>query len=703
MFLCYHKPIKGDVMKKIVFYAIAVWVISITLTSCVVSNRGPENDKWDFFKQVVFRFDIDTVKTYVVPARKWKPVEVITISGNYAEADFLYISNLLTEINAINKQTCFVLEKVADDSERMVGFKFINRDDCPKQKYFPLNLVPDADKRACIIMHRSLDTYYSKHSSRSQLTYYTDRRQILIIPENIPSSNLKKQVIRRAFLSYLGLGDYNYRFNKLNDMWLFNRNNKEDRIFGKQNEGVFFEYYTPKMIDGFGYSYNSHSYDLRDYQWDWDGNGNFSASVFNFADTSYRKFTEDDKYIIRTYLSPILENEIVLHKTGFYKKLDQKLIDKQILFNISISILLFVLSVLFVTGGFNRSVFLHIDKITKNSWLAFNLKVTFVLTIIISWIFVELVLFKINFSYDPYYIRFFVTVVPIYFIYTFIPLNILFLIERQIFPRIHQFFKQQLSSSILTIGTMVFCTWFIDLLHLSPMHAGNYFVAFAVGTGISLARFTLKYLDYKNQLALQESEQKLVQLRELKTRAELNALQSKINPHFLYNALNSIAGLAHADADKVEQMALALSKLFRYSVNKEDDDFTMVQNEVEMASIYLDIEKVRFGNKLQYQVKVVDEVQKERIPKFVIQPLVENAIKHGISKITTEGILTLTIFRDSTGLHMVVGDNGPDFPEDIMTGYGLQSIYEKLDILYPGRYEITMQNGTGKNISLTLK
>ena len=83
--------------------------------------------------------------------------------------------------------------------------------------------------------------------------------------------------------------------------------------------------------------------------------------------------------------------------------------------------------------------------------------------------------------------------------------------------------------------------------------------------------------------------------------------------------------------------------------------------------------------------------------------VVENAIKHGISRITGVGELKLEIFRTDANLQIKVSDNGPDFPENLMTGYGLQNIYEKLDILYPHKYEISIQNGNNKNISVILK
>jgi sensor histidine kinase YesM len=218
----------------------------------------------------------------------------------------------------------------------------------------------------------------------------------------------------------------------------------------------------------------------------------------------------------------------------------------------------------------------------------------------------------------------------------------------------------------------------------------------------SIIRFYYNTSKYQKTIQSDARIQELSALRELKMRAELNAIQSRINPHFLYNSLNSIASLAHEDANKVEQMALALSKLFRYSINKDDSDFANIKSEVEMASLYLEIEKVRFGDRLEYYFSIPKEAEEIKIPKFLIQPLVENAIKHGISNNPNKGLLRLKITNLNNEIIIEVFDNGPNFPEDVVSGFGLKSIYEKLDILYPDKYSIQIRNKPEKNIRIEI-
>jgi len=211
------------------------------------------------------------------------------------------------------------------------------------------------------------------------------------------------------------------------------------------------------------------------------------------------------------------------------------------------------------------------------------------------------------------------------------------------------------------------------------------------------------YISYQKIASLREKELEISRLNELKVRSDLNALQSKINPHFLYNALNSIAELCWKDAEKMERMALSLSKLFRYTINKEGNDFNSLKNEIEIVGLYLAIEKERFGEHLNYQFEYNNGIENILIPKFTLQPFIENAIKHGIAKLPHGGNIKLTIEKTENQLKIKVYDNGPDFPVNLISGYGLQHIYDKLDILYPKRYAIELYNGVEKNIALLLK
>lgn len=215
-------------------------------------------------------------------------------------------------------------------------------------------------------------------------------------------------------------------------------------------------------------------------------------------------------------------------------------------------------------------------------------------------------------------------------------------------------------------------------------------------------RVVFNYTNYKNNHELRKRDLELTQLKALKTKAELQALHSRINPHFLYNSLNSIVALAHINPSKTEQMALALSDFFRYAINHKDQDMIEVSKEVNIARTYLQIEKVRFGDDLDYSIDVDTLSEKTLIPRFLIQPLIENAVKHGVSVIQEKGIIKLEITKDDDYLLVKVFDNGPDFPDMPISGYGLQSLYEKLEIIYGESAKISWENQPNKNICIRL-
>ncbi len=200
-----------------------------------------------------------------------------------------------------------------------------------------------------------------------------------------------------------------------------------------------------------------------------------------------------------------------------------------------------------------------------------------------------------------------------------------------------------------------------------------------------------------------EQEAQMLKLNELKTKAELETLQAKINPHFLYNALNSIASLVHLDPDKAEQMTLLLAKFFRYSTAVKSQYHDTVEHELELVSTYLDVEKVRFDERLSYTIELESEGLREKlIPRFLLQPLVENAIKHGISKRAGEGKIRLVIAPAGDKLVLRLHDNGPPFPETLTAGYGLQSIRDKLRLLGGPDATLELVNGPDKHVRVTL-
>ena len=259
----------------------------------------------------------------------------------------------------------------------------------------------------------------------------------------------------------------------------------------------------------------------------------------------------------------------------------------------------------------------------------------------------------------------------------------------------------------ITLFTIIFCC----ILTAIPVnYFGNHgkfsklefsiLFNFYLGCMTGLVYVTMSYVDLERQKKLNEKELEVSRLQTLKTKAELDALHSKINPHFLYNALNSIADLSITDGKKARKMTIALADLFRYSINYSNHNYTTVQDEVAMAEVYLQIEKVRFEDQLTYHVNVDPELNHFMVPRFVLQPVVENAVKHGLKATGKMTEINIEVKKDNNGMVLIVADNGPAFPDELSPGYGVKSIYDKMDLLFPGNYEIHFSNSPNKQVSV---
>ncbi len=210
----------------------------------------------------------------------------------------------------------------------------------------------------------------------------------------------------------------------------------------------------------------------------------------------------------------------------------------------------------------------------------------------------------------------------------------------------------------------------------------------------------VNYAELERKRKLNEKELEVTRLIALKTKAELDALHSKVNPHFLYNALNSIADLSITDGKKARKMTIALADLFRYSINYSNNNYSTIKDEVEMTDSYLQIEKIRFEDQLSYTLQVEEGLNHFLVPRFILQPLVENAVKHGLKATGKMTTINLTVKRNDTGIVMNVADNGPAFPDELVPGYGVKSVYDKLDLLFPDNYEMYFSNTPAKQVSL---
>lgn len=192
----------------------------------------------------------------------------------------------------------------------------------------------------------------------------------------------------------------------------------------------------------------------------------------------------------------------------------------------------------------------------------------------------------------------------------------------------------------------------------------------------------------KTELALDESS------------ANLQSLQSTINPHFLYNSLNSIASTAKVDGNKTEKMALALSSFYKYITNKNDEAITSISEEVEMLENYLKIEKIRFEENLNLDIDINPNAHDCKLPRLLLQPLVENAIKYGYG----ESGINVRIAAEKIGEQLIIHiyDSGADFGSDMQIGFGIKSVTQKLGLLYPNRHTLEFKNAPKKHILIQI-
>lgn len=265
-------------------------------------------------------------------------------------------------------------------------------------------------------------------------------------------------------------------------------------------------------------------------------------------------------------------------------------------------------------------------------------------------------------------------------------------------------FKKRMA---IIMATIIFCT-ILSGIPVNYFANGGKFLKleytllfnFYTGCMTGLIYVTMSYVDLERQKKLNEKELEVARLQTLKTKAELDALHSKINPHFLYNALNSIADLAVTDGKKARKMTIALADLFRYSINYSNHNYTTIQDELAMAEVYLQIEKVRFEDQLTYVINADESLFHFLVPRFVLQPIVENAVKHGLKATGKLTEIIIEVKSVESGMEINVADNGPAFPEELLPGYGVKSIYDKMDLLFPGNYEIHFNNHPRKQVSI---
>lgn len=202
-----------------------------------------------------------------------------------------------------------------------------------------------------------------------------------------------------------------------------------------------------------------------------------------------------------------------------------------------------------------------------------------------------------------------------------------------------------------------------------------------------------------------------IRARELETQlgvARLQALKMQIQPHFLFNALNTVAMLIRSGGNsQAVQMVAGLGELLRLSLNDNSAQVVPLSSELTFVRCYLAIEEYRFPDRLRVEIDVPNELLTAEVPQFILQPLVENAIRHGLDKSSSSGLIRIEARHHNDSLELLVRDDGPGLPVDWQPqsgpGIGLSNTRARLEQLY-GRLEFTIENAepTGAVVRLRI-
>jgi len=202
--------------------------------------------------------------------------------------------------------------------------------------------------------------------------------------------------------------------------------------------------------------------------------------------------------------------------------------------------------------------------------------------------------------------------------------------------------------------------------------------------------------------AIERQSREAVLLQQV-TEAELRALRAQINPHFLFNSLNTVADLIVRDPARAETMTLRLASVFRHVLAHSSRPLTTVRDEIEFLRAYLYIEEARFGDRLRVEIAVDEAAAGEAVPSLILQPLVENALKHGLAPKPGPGHLTIAVMAEESFLRLRVEDDGMGLGGRREShGVGLANVEERLTTLYQGRASVTLEAREGGGCRVTV-
>ena len=267
----------------------------------------------------------------------------------------------------------------------------------------------------------------------------------------------------------------------------------------------------------------------------------------------------------------------------------------------------------------------------------------------------------------------------------------------------------------LVLSSVHFVVYLVSLAVFQPVpeEARN---LVALAEIVFLAKFHLEVATYWVLVLLRttfdyyrryrEQELRATRMQAQLAQAELQALRMQLHPHFLFNTLNGVSALMHRDPDAAEQMLARLSDLLRITLETSGAQEVPLRQELDLLQRYLDIEQTRFADRLEVEMRIDPDTLDAHVPNLILQPLVENAIRHGIAPHSSAGTIELAARAENGVLHLTVRDDGPGAPAaggaPFREGVGLSNTRERLRQLYGERSRLELGHGAEGGFEVSL-
>lgn len=280
---------------------------------------------------------------------------------------------------------------------------------------------------------------------------------------------------------------------------------------------------------------------------------------------------------------------------------------------------------------------------------------------------------------------------------------------RYYLPRGEQYVNIFFLCLLLAVLWLLITKWILKIW-IGPIHTGytdmlyhSMPIRFGIGF-LLLGCMTMISILWYNQQEQKENENRKADAEKLSKEAELFKLRQQLQPHFLFNSLNSINALIGSRPEEARKMVQQLSDFLRGTLKKEETQWVTLQEELQYLQLYLDIEKVRFGNRLATHIQCHEATQPLKLPALLLQPIVENAIKFGLYDTTGETLIHIsTLIEDQ---HLVIKVVNPFDPETSSpkqgTGFGLKSVQRRLYLLF-ARTDLLSTEAKGNNFTTIVK